>query len=413
MEIVSSKFIWLFKQSFSFFLIAIGVHAFSQSIQPQLKQHITYLASDSLHGRMTGSADEKLASDYIVKQFVKSGVKNFKGNFKPQNYLQQFTYTQTVDSAKHTTKGNNVVAFINNKSANTVVIGAHYDHLGMGLPHHSRYRGEPEVHNGADDNASGVAAVLELAKILKQPEFINNNYLLITFSGEELGLYGSKWFVEHSPVPLTTINYMLNFDMIGRVDSNKVVISGVGTSPNWSTVIKSIKSPFRIVTTESGVGPSDHTSFYLKNIPVLHFFSGQHKDYHMPTDDESLINYKGLEGIVDFTAALIKENNGKEKLAFTKTKDEDNENTPKFTVTLGVMPDYTFDGEGMRIDAVTENKPAYKAGIEAGDIVIKMGEVEVNNMTDYMKALSKFKKGDKTIVNIKRKGVELQKEVLF
>ena len=127
--------------------------------------------------------------------------------------------------------------------------------------------------------------VLELAKQIKQSSFKNNNYVFVLFSGEELGLYGSKWFAEHMKYDSTSINFMLNFDMVGRMDSNKLVVGGVGTSSAWNEAIKNISSPLHIKTTESGVGPSDHTSFYLKSIPVLHFFTGQHKDYHKPSDD--------------------------------------------------------------------------------------------------------------------------------
>ena len=378
-----------------------------------LKAHVTYLASDSLHGRMTGSADEKLAADYIIKQFIGAGITNANGNFKTKKYLQPFHYAPKLDSIITKVNGNNVVAFIDNKAANTIILGAHFDHLGWGLPAHSTYRGEPAIHNGADDNASGVATIIELARQLKNSSFKNNNYLFIAFSGEELGLYGSKWFVEHPSLDLTKVDYMLNFDMVGRIDSNKLVVSGVGTSPSWNEAMKRITSSFHIKTTESGVGPSDHTSFYLKQIPALHFFSGQHKDYHKPSDDESKINYKGMEDVVVYVESLIGELNSKPKISFTKTKEDTNENAPKFTVTLGVMPDYTFEGQGMRIDAVTDGKPASKAGLQEGDVVQQLGEVKVTDMMSYMKALSQFKKGDASKVKVKRGAEVLEKPVQF
>lgn len=361
---------------------------------------------------MTGSADERKAAAYMISVFKKAGVSSPTNDTKSKSYLQPFTYTKHGDSVT-SVSGNNVVAFINNNAANTIVIGAHYDHLGMGLAHHSRYMGEPKVHNGADDNASGVAMMLELAAWLKQSQLINNNYLLIGFSGEELGLFGSKWFVEHTTVPVASINCMLNFDMVGRVDSGKLVVNGVGTSPVWKQMLDSTATPLHFVTTESGVGPSDHTSFYLRDIPVLHFFSGQHADYHTPSDDEPLINYTGMKDIYELMQQLLTKLNSTGKLQFTKTKDDTGENTPKFTVTLGVMPDYTYQKEGMRIDAVTDNKPAFKAGLRKGDVVIQLGEVEVKTMNDYMLGLSKFKKGDKTTVVILRNGEKLTKEVQF
>lgn len=382
-------------------------------IAGNLRQHIQFLASDKLHGRMTGSKDETAAAKYIIDELRKMQIGNLSGNMKSKGYLQTFEYHPKLDSTQTKVKGKNVVAFINNRAKQTIILGAHYDHLGWGLPAHSVYRGEPAIHNGADDNASGVATILELGRFLSQSNFKNNNYLIIAFSGEELGLYGSKWFVEHIKYDSTNSNYMLNFDMVGRVDSNKVVVGGVGTSPIWGDAMKKINSPLHIKTTESGIGPSDHTSFYLKNIPVLHFFSGQHKDYHKPSDDEEKINYKGMEDIVDYVKQLISDLDTKGKIAFVKTKDDNNENTPKFTVTLGVMPDYTFEGEGMRIDGVTDGKPASKAGLMQGDVVIQLGEVKVADMMGYMTALSKLKKGDVSTVRFKRAGEIIEKEIRF
>lgn len=396
----------------SFISAATIVSTYAQQTTA-FKQHIAYLASDELKGRFTGSEGEKQAASYVIKQLSEAGIKNIKGNTRSASYLQTFTYHPKTDSVRTTVRGNNVAAFIDNGAATTVVIGAHYDHLGMGDPHHSTYRGEPAVHNGADDNASGVAMVVELGKKLKEGNYKNNNYLLLLFSGEELGLYGSKWFVEHPMIDLKKINYMINFDMVGRVDSNKLIIYGIGTSSAWADGMNKVKSQFRLTTSESGVGPSDHTSFYLKDIPVLHFFSGQHKDYHKPSDDEAKINYKGMQDVFNYTMQLIAALDTKGKLPFVKTKDDNHDNAPKFSVTLGVMPDYTFEGNGMRIDGVTDGKPAAKAGLQEGDVVVQLGDTEVKDMMGYMQALSKFKKGDATKVKIKRKGETLEKDVQF
>lgn len=391
-------------------IVGASIQAYSQ--KENFKQHINYLASDELKGRFTGSAGEKLASTYIIEQLSASGINNIKGNKSKAGYLQTFTYHPKTDKGKSKVSGSNVAAYIDNGAATTVVIGAHYDHLGMGDPHHSTYRGEPAVHNGADDNASGVAMVIELGKKLEESQYKNNNYLLLFFSGEELGLYGSKWFVEHPMIDLKKVNYMVNFDMVGRVDSNKIVVYGTGTSPVWKDAMQ-IKTPLHIKQSESGVGPSDHTSFYLKDIPVLHVFSGQHSDYHKPSDDEAKINYKGMEDIFNYTFALIGNNDAKGKIGFVKTKDENHDNAPKFSVTLGVMPDYTYEGNGMRIDDVTDGKPASKAGLQKGDVVVQLGEIVVKDMMGYMQALSKFKKGDATKVKVKRGGEVIEKDVQF
>ena len=311
-------------------------------------------------------------------------------------------------------KGHNVIGYIDNNAQSTIVIGAHYDHLGHGEIEGSLYRGAPAIHNGADDNASGVSLIIELAEELKNSSLKNNNYLFIAFSGEEMGLFGSKAFVNSTAMQNYQINYMLNYDMVGRLDStNTIIINGVGSSTNWDVLNNIHYGDLKLKTTESGIGPSDQTSFYLKDIPVLHFFTGSHNEYHKPTDDANLVNYDGIGKILSYSYVLIDSLNNEGKINFTKTKEENNDNAPRFTVTLGIIPDYAYSEKGMRIDGVTEGKPASIAGILAGDIVIKMGEIEVLDMMSYMQALSKFSKGQKTMVTVIRNNAELQLEVQF
>lgn len=317
----------------------------------------------------------------------------------------------TVELKSHiaapTATGHNVVAYSNKfrKRRNTIVVCAHHDHLGYNEYGGSRYTGPQAIHNGADDNASGVAAMMELARSLKAGK---NNLMFIAFSGEEMGLIGSKHFVKNIPVSLNKINYVINIDMLGRVDSQSrtLVINGAGTSPAWKSTLTGLKTDtnrIRVTTTESGLGPSDHASFYLENIPVLHFFSGQHEDYHKPSDDEALINYEGMCRSIEVIEQVVKTNSGKKKIAFTKTKDV----TPgrsNFKVTMGVMPDYAFSGNGMRLDGVTEGKPAMKAGLQRGDIITKIGNRSIGSVQDYMQALGNFSKGEKAEVTYIRGG---------
>ena len=258
---------------------------------------------------------------------------------------ESWTIQMKTELIKEEAIGHNVLGFIDNKAMNTVVIGAHYDHLGFGDEESSLYRGEPAIHNGADDNASGIAALIELVRIIKKSNDNSNNYLFIAFSGEEKGLLGSNYFMKNPTVPLKNINYMINMDMVGRLkpDEPVLIINGVGTSPAWKITMDYIKvDSLRIKTTESGIGPSDHTSFYIKDIPALHFFSGTHGDYHKPSDDEYLINYVGETRIIEYIAQLVHRLNDKGKLEFNKTKDDTNESTPRFKVTLGVIPDYAM-----------------------------------------------------------------------
>jgi len=317
---------------------------------------------------------------------------------------------------KNEKTGHNVIGYIDNQSESTIVIGAHYDHLGYGTEA-SLYRGtEILVHNGADDNASGTAGLLELARLLKEAPVKNHNFMFIAFSGEEMGLLGSSYLVKHLSTPVENINCMLNMDMIGRLKPEEPVllINGAGTSPFWKEAFSRIRvDGLQVKTSESGMGPSDHAAFYLKDIPVLHFFSGIHDDYHKPSDDADKINYEGQAMILEYMMKLIYELDNSEKIVFTKTKDSNNEETPRFKVTLGVIPDYGFDGNGMRIDGVSDDKPAIKAGLKAGDIIIKIGEHQVTDMMGYMKALGRFSKGDKAQVAFLRNGQTQYTEVTF
>jgi len=302
-------------------------------------------------------------------------------------------------------KGHNVIGYKNNHRKKTVIICAHHDHIGFNEYDNSRYKGPQAIHNGADDNASGVAAMIELSKQLNKWGLRKNNYLFIAFSGEELGLLGSKYFTKNPLIPLDKINYVVNIDMLGRIDSTKktLTINGVGTSSTWMEILKKLETDtqnIKIATTESGLGPSDHASFYLENIPVLHFFSGQHRDYHTPDDDEDRINYQGMYHSIQAIKQMVCHTK-KKKLDFVKTKDI-SPGKMRFKVTLGVMPDYSFSGEGMRIDGVTPERPAAVAGLQRDDVVIQMGDFPVKDMMGYMSALGKFNKGDTIPVTVIR-----------
>ncbi len=320
-----------------------------------------------------------------------------------------------VEQGEKTRKGINVVGYINNNAASTIILGAHFDHLGYGEDHNSRSTELPAIHNGADDNASGTAALIELSPILKKAGNKNNNYLFVAFSGEELGLFGSKYYTEHPTVSFTDVNYMINMDMVGRYnDSSKAItIGGFGTSPSWSTLLYEKKPAFGIKVDSSGTGPSDHTSFYRKDIPVLFFFTGLHTDYHKPSDDFDKINYEGELMIAKYIERLIDRTSKSPKLAFTKTREQQTTTSARFTVSMGIMPDYTFSGGGVKVDGVSDGKAAQKAGLKAGDIVVKLGDFNVSSVESYMQALSKFKKGDATKVKVKRGAEELVFDINF
>ena len=384
----------------------------------KIQEDVTFLADDKLEGRQTGTKGEKAAAAYLAKRFKELGLEP-KGTdgyfqdftFKPKTGPhQEVKYTDTkVDS---TITGRNILAYLDNNASQTIIIGAHYDHLGYGSEG-SLYRGEEkQIHNGADDNASGVAVMLNLASKLKKANK-GNNYLFMAFSGEEMGLLGSNYFVKNATINLDSANYMLNMDMVGRLKKDSALaVYGVGTTPIFKQVINASNNKFKLIEKESGVGPSDHTSFYLSDIPVLHFFTGQHEDYHKPGDDSDKLNYDGMNAISNYIFEIITDLDDNGELAFRKTKNE-SDSAPRFKVTLGVVPDYMFDGEGMRIDGVSEDKPAQKAGLQRGDVVIKLGEHDIKDMMGYMTALSKFEKGNTTTAKIVREGKTIEAEVTF
>lgn len=390
-----------------------------QPVKGDMKTDVVFLSSDDLQGRETGTKFELKAADYIAKRMKETGLTP-KGN--KGTYFQTFSFKPSSDphteaafvneQGEEFLTGTNVIGYIDNGAAQTVVIGAHYDHLGMG-GEGSLYREGEAIHNGADDNASGVAVMLDLAYKLKTGDKKGNNYLFMAFSGEEMGLLGSNYFTKNPTIALDEISYMINMDMVGRLNKeNTIAVNGTGTSPRWNQIINAVNKDFKLATSESGVGPSDHTSFYLNDIPVLHFFTGQHEDYHKPGDDAEKLNYPGMRKIADYISRIIAECDTAGKLAFRKTKNE-SEEVPRFKVGLGVVPDYLFTGKGMRIDGVSEDKPAQKAGLMKGDIVVKMGDSTIVDMMSYMRALSSYEAGANATIIISRDGKEITKQIKF
>ncbi len=300
--------------------------------------------------------------------------------------------------------GTNIVGYINNNAAQTVIIGAHYDHLGYGEDGSSRMAESGKaIHNGADDNASGVGAMLAIAAKLKQSTSLKKyNYLFIAFSAEELGLLGSKAFVKEKDFNPRKAAYMINMDMVGRLSPDrKLTIGGIGTSPVWPSIIGSVGNNFKIVKDSSGIGPSDHTSFYNDSIPVLFFFTGTHTDYHKPSDDAQKINYNGTKDIVNYVFGVVAAMEKQPSPLYTSTRNTTAGRT-SFKVTLGIMPDYSYQDGGVKVDGVIDGKPAAKAGLKQGDVVLQLGAVKINGMQSYMEALGSFNPGDKTSVKVKR-----------
>lgn len=383
-------------------------NSFAQNLDPKdITAHIAVLAADSLEGRGTATPGEYKASRYIADWFKKAGLEAKGGN---GSFFEPFGVVLHFAGVPHQATARNVVGYLDNQAKQTIVIGAHYDHLGRGYQSGSLTpESENVIHNGADDNASGVAGLIELARHFSGNKVKEKyNFLFIAFSGEELGLLGSKFFADHPTIPMESVAMMVNMDMVGRLDETKgLTIGGWGTSPEWGRLIPALarKNNLKFAVDSSGIGPSDHTSFYLKRKPVLFFFTGVHTDYHKPTDDAEKINAVGEQKILQLIVDLVNELGETSKaITFTEAGNpQKQEDQSDFKVTLGVIPDYSFNGRGLRIDAVTKDRPAARAGMEAGDIVTKMGEFPIKDIYDYMKSLGQFEKGQSAEVEVMRK----------
>jgi Zn-dependent M28 family amino/carboxypeptidase len=420
------------RQLFSFLLLftfAVGLSAQkaqkASSLEANLRRHVEYLASDKLEGRRAGEPGAVLAGNYVAEQFKKIGLKpGFTGNGKP-DFKQPFSYTPVRDphsapvdptAAAQEKNAFNVIGILPGHDPvlknEAIVLGAHYDHLGHGGSG-SLAANSTEIHHGADDNASGTAAVIELARIFAGQKSNKRTLVFIAFSGEEDGVFGSKYYVNNPVFPLDKTIAMINLDMVGRLQNEKLTIGGIGTAHEWKDLVnvqntkgtnriisvgpngaeaENISPSFTLFLNEDGFGPSDHSSFYGKNIPVLFFFTGTHLDYHKPSDTADKINYEGESKLVNYVAAIAKsvdENPTRPTYAVAKSSNTGGRTT--FSVSLGTIPSYADSTDGMELDGVRDGSPAAKAGLKKGDKVIKLAGKDIKNVYDYTDALSGMK----------------------
>ncbi len=319
-----------------------------------------------------------------------------------------------LDIEKENITGVNVIAVKEGRGNGYILIGAHYDHLGYG-PMGSMKPDLMDIHNGADDNASGVAGVLELAEYYadKEPQ---HNMVFLFWDAEELGLIGSKYYIDHPVYPLDSTIAYINFDMIGRLRDSTLYLIGTRTAKEFKGLIDRINSHygFTIKSSESGFGASDQNAFYSSKVPVLHFFTGAHTDYHTPFDDPEKINYLGEAAVVKFARELIDSLDRYENLQYVKIEMPSGPSRTKLKVSLGVIPDYTYDkGDGLRIFGTRKDSPAYRAGLREGDIIVRIGNYEIKNIYDLMYVLSRYNPGDEAEILFKRDGKIIKSRVKF
>ena len=391
--------------------------------------------SRQLAGKILGSRDTTLAD------FEKAAdIRNSLSGTRPQ--LQGLKLDLSTNVVRRESPSFNVIGVLPGSDpklkGEAIVIGAHYDHLGLGGEGSGSLSARPGIHHGADDNASGVAGLIELARMFSSQK-PRRTVVFIAFSGEEEGLIGSSFYVNHPIVPLANTVAMINMDMIGRLKENKLIVGGVGTAQEWrhtlgsndlGTAISGPSKPtpdgpdgaktdgemrllpsasmytvkkFDLTLNEDGYGPSDHSSFYAKQVPVLFFWTGTHNDYHKPSDTADKINYEGEARIVDFVGRIIRDLDRSDKRpTYAVAKSESQGRSTGFRVYLGTIPNYGEANDGLKLDGVRDDSPASKAGLKAGDRIVKMAGHEVKNVYDYTYALGEMKAGQEYEVEIVR-----------
>ena len=385
--------------------------ALAASQQTQVLTDVRFLADDRQEGRGVGTAGLERAGEYIRDAFARAGI---RASF------QDFAIPADAPAVLHSNLGGkaarNVVAVITGSSAalrgEFMLVGAHYDHLGLGgfgaLDPDSTGR----VHNGADDNASGTAALLEIGRLLahRRPA---RTVVLVAFSGEELGTLGSSFFVQHAvPQPIDSLYAMLNLDMVGRLRNGRLMALGAATAKEFPALLDSLNTParFDLRASGDGWGPSDHAVFFATRHPVLHFFTDLHDDYHRSTDDWDKLNIAGIVAVAQFVADVtLALANRPGALTFVDApRPQVTAGGSGYGAYLGTIPDMTGGGvsDGVRISGVRAGSPAESAGLQAGDVITAIGAKRIGNLYDMTAALRSHQPGDTVVIVSRREGVE-------
>lgn len=371
---------------------------------------IRFLASDALEGRGTGTPGNDSAAAFAARRYASLGLVALAPGYLQPFEARSAMLAHTGGNASVQTQ--NVVAFLSGRDptlhGQVIVLGAHIDHLGRSTVGAMDPEAGDAIRNGADDNASGTAAVLELARLLSAHP-LRRSVLFVNFSGEELGVLGSQYFVEHSPVPIDSIVAMLNFDMVGRMRGDSLIVFGVATARELPALLDTANSPIglRVRGLVDGFGPSDHSSFYARNIPVLHFFTNQHDDYHKATDDADKINAAGEARVVALAERVVHAIDDRaSRLTFVRAAaPAPMTGRTGSNVYLGSIPDMSStDAKGLRLSGVRAGSPADAAGMMVGDIVVELGGKPVSDLQTYSDALYAHQPGDEVEIVVMRNG---------
>ncbi|MCC7010127.1 MAG: M20/M25/M40 family metallo-hydrolase [Acidobacteria bacterium] len=372
---------------------------------------VRYLADDALAGRRAGTDGERCAAEYIASEFARLGLAPAG---EQGTWFQSLPLASALNPHAPGGTGRNVIAALRGSDEalrnEWVVIGAHYDHLGEGGAG-SLAPNEKAIHNGADDNASGVAAMLAAAARLTAGPAPARSVLFIAFTGEEAGLLGSAYFVKHLTVGAGRVVGMINLDMVGRLGQGTLIVYGVDTAQEWRGLVDpaAARAGLPIAVRGEGYGPSDHTSFYTADIPVLHLFTNTHGDYHKPSDDWDKIDVPGLEKVTAMVADIATSvANRRPALTLRRGAGEPPRASSASSGTaaayLGTVPDFTPVDRGVKLSGVTAGSPADKATLKAGDIVIGIGTHDVPDLQGMTDALRAYKPGDTVTVKVIRDG---------
>ena len=362
-------------------------------------------------------------ADMILKSTgntIENLEKNINKKLNPVSFNTGINVKGSSEIIPHKVHTFNVVGYIEGshpmKKNHWIILGAHYDHLGMGGQATSTRRPDTiSVHYGADDNASGVATLIEIAeKIALSETKPDRSFMFLAFGAEEMGLVGSKYFVDSSMVPLNQVSLMMNLDMVGRMNNHQLQVIGTGTSDKSEEIVKSfaLKDSITLMTNPEGFGASDQSSFYNKDIPVLFLTTGVHTDYHTPADRPDKINYSGMVRVADYAYQILDSISRLDSMLTFQEAGPKTMNTTRLRrgkITLGIMPDVTSmdDSAGMRVEFVTPGKPADLGGMKKGDMILAIEGKPVNNVYDYMFRLQKLNRGQMVIVTVDRNGTKL------